>query len=244
MKPESADSPLSITNSSVHPLKELQEKGIQKIRVVTPAQLRDTARKAVSRALLEMLDGLALSTEQHQQILARANQYVSPTVATPVERGEATKVIQEEKVVTNPMIKVPSPIIPSIPTPAAAEQASTSASDGPLGKREKALLIQLSKLIARDWRTELATVRDTQNTHVERLEMRIEELTLALQATDHAIAVGGDLEIDQLEVKSPFDHKKSELLDQLFQANVALRAISEEPLSGDLPSQPREGRSS
>lgn len=244
MKPDSANSPLSIPNSSVHPLQELQDKGIQKLRIVTPAQLRETARKAVSRALLEMLDGLALPSEQHQQILARANQYMSPTIATAADRDETTEVVEEGREVTAPMIKVPSPVNPPLPTPAAAEQASASVSDGPLGKREKALLIQLSKLIARDWRTEMATVRDTQNTQVERLEMRIEELTLALQATDHAIAVGGDLEIDQLEVKSPFDHKKSELLDQLFQANVALREISEGPQPGDLPSLPREGRSS
>ena len=244
MKPESANSPLSIPNSSVHPLQELQDKGIQKLRIVTPAQLRETARRAVSRALLEMLDGLALPSEQHQQILARANQYMSPTIATAADRDEATEVVEEGREVTAPMIQVPSPVNPPMPTPAAAEQASASVSDGPLGKREKALLIQLSKLIARDWRTEMATVRDTQNTQVERLEMRIEELTLALQATDHAIAVNGDIEIDQLEVKSPFDHTKSELLDQLFQANVALREISEGPQPGDLPSLPREGRSS
>ncbi len=241
MKPESADSPLSIPNSSVHPLQELQDKGIQKLRVVTQTQLRETARKAVSRALLEMLDGLALPSAQHQQILARANQYMSPTIATAVDRGESTEMVEEDREVTAPMIKVPTPVMP---TPAAAEQESASVSDGPFGKREKALLIQLSKLIARDWRTEMASVRDTQNSQVERLEMRIEELTLALQATDHAIAVNGDLEIDQLEVKSPFDHKKSELLDQLFQANVALREISESPQPGDLPSLPREGRSS
>ncbi|MDE0957052.1 MAG: hypothetical protein OSB12_00300 [Planctomycetota bacterium] len=242
MKPDSADSPLSIPNSSVLPLQELQDMGIQKLRVVTTAQLRDTARRAVSRALQELLNGLELPAEQHQQILARAKQYMSSTIETAADREEATEVLKEDREVTDPRIKVPSPV--SQPTPAAAQQASASDSDGPLGKREKALLIQLSKLIARDWRTELATVRNTQNTQVERLEMRIEELTLALQATDHAIAVNGDLDIDQLEVKSPFDHKKSELLDQLFQANVALRELSEAPQPGDLPSLPREGRSS
>jgi hypothetical protein len=72
--------------------------------------------------------------------------------------------------------------------------------------------------------------------------MRIEELTLALHATDHALASEDKQCTAELEVKSPFDHKKSELLDQLFQANVALRSLADETAPGDTRSQDREGR--
>ncbi|MDE0959406.1 MAG: hypothetical protein OSB09_01350 [Planctomycetota bacterium] len=240
MKPDSADTPLPLPQTSVHLLKELQEKGIQKLRVVTPSQFRENAKKAVAQALLELLGEVPLPAEQRQQIIERARQYmcpIDPVAAKDVKVAGVTET-------TVPLIRIPPPVVASTPPTETAEPDSSTTSDSPLGQREKALLVQLSRLIARDWRSELATVRDTQNTQVERLEMRIEELTLALQATDHAIAGTGDPEIDQLEVKSPFDYKKSELLDQLFQANVALRSISEGPQPGDSPSQPREGRSS
>ncbi|NCF56281.1 MAG: hypothetical protein GWP41_08490 [Planctomycetia bacterium] len=42
----------------------------------------------------------------------------------------------------------------------------------------------------------------------------------------------------------PFDNKKEELLDQLFQANVALREISASHGAGSLSADSEEGRMS
>ena len=67
--------------------------------------------------------------------------------------------------------------------------------------------------------------------------MRIEELTKALRVTDQVLTRDRSEEGTDGPVLSPFDHKKEELLDQLFQANVALREIS----SGDNGGQPSNG---
>ncbi len=233
MTPEASDSPWSLRASSMHELQYLQKKGIHKMRVVSASQLRDTARKALERALTELLEEIQISAEERELLLDRAQSHLmAPTTSPPPPAADL------------PEVAVPSREI-SAPTEAPQAQQprpSTGASPGALGQREKALLVQLSRLIARDWRSELATVRDSQRTQVERLEMRIEELTLALQATDHALASEGDPAIDELEVKSPFDNKKSELLDQLFQANVALRSLAEDSATGETRSQDREGR--
>ena len=67
--------------------------------------------------------------------------------------------------------------------------------------------------------------------------MRIEELTKALRVTDQVLTRDRTQENAGGSAESPFDHKKEELLDQLFQANVALREIS----SGEIGGQQSEG---
>jgi len=67
--------------------------------------------------------------------------------------------------------------------------------------------------------------------------MRIEELTKALRVTDQVLTRDRSQEGADGSAESPFDHKKEELLDQLFQANVALREIS----SGEIGGQQSEG---
>ena len=232
---EASDSPLPLPASSVHELQDLQKKGISKMRVVSASQLRNSARIALAQALNEMLGEIQICGKERQLILDRAQSHLMPsnpgTDPSPVETPEVAPAAE-------PVSRADEA------KKAQQSQPQASASKGPLGEREKALLVQLSRLIARDWRTELATVRDSQRTQVERLEMRIEELTLALQATDHALASEDKQSTAELEVKSPFNHKKSELLDQLFQANVALRSIAEETAAGETRSQDREGRQS
>ncbi len=223
-----SEGPLSLPESSVQHLERLQEKGIRKMRVVSQSQFQEAARKAVARALLETLKDVEISAEARQRLLKRAHTCLGEDLKGATASVEPlSKQVEAE---STPRIQVPGPKPPQVDVaPTAGAQKSA------LGQREKALLVQLSKLIARDWRSELATVRDSQRNQVERLEMRIEELTLALQATDNAITSSGDPRIDALAVQSPFDTKKSELLDQLFQANVALRALSAD-------SQEEEGR--
>ena len=96
--------------------------------------------------------------------------------------------------------------------------------------------------MAGDWGTELGKVQDSHRTQVERLEMRIEELTKALRVTDQVLTRDRSEESADGAVASPFDHKKEELLDQLFQANVALREISSGATDGQ--QSENEGRQS
>ncbi|MGE4603108.1 MAG: hypothetical protein AAEJ65_09410 [Planctomycetota bacterium] len=72
--------------------------------------------------------------------------------------------------------------------------------------------------------------------------MRIQELTMALQATDQVLETNAKSRQEPAEITIPFDNKKSELLDQLFQANVALRALSQGQSQGISPSRDGEGK--
>ena len=58
--PEQNPEQTSFPGSSIHPVEELQRKGIRKLRVIPESQLKKTAREAVAHALLELLDGLEI----------------------------------------------------------------------------------------------------------------------------------------------------------------------------------------
>ena len=211
-------------DARIHDVDELRNKGIRKIRVVGESQLQEMAREAAAKAVLEMASSLDLSEEARQSLVGRARKLILDGPSGPAPQVIENPVIKPDvRVIENPDPEAPAETPPSI------------------GVQDQEMLQELSRLIARDWRTELATVQDSHRTQVERLEMRIEELTKALRVTDQVLTRDRSEEGTDGPVLSPFDHKKEELLDQLFQANVALREIS----SGDNGGQPSnsEGRS-
>lgn len=238
--PEQNPEQTSFPGSSIHPVEELQRKGIRKLRVIPESQLKKTAREAVAHALLELLDGLEIDEPVRQELRIRANQLLgNPPQVAPCPAPEPASGPRQ---ITSAPLVIPS--FQNVPTDVSIEQGNGNeeAAGNPLGKREKALLLQLSRLISQDWRSELATVRDSHRDQVDRLEVRIQELTQALQATDQVLETSSQQNQANQEVNTPFDHKKSELLDQLFQANVALRALSQGPSKGVSPSRDGEGR--
>ncbi len=193
----------------------------------------------MAHALLEALEGLDVPDVVRQELRVRAAKILGK---------EQIYAPQEQQLAPVSKIHVSSPlVIPSVSNSSAdvsigAPEDDENDSGSPLGKREKALLLQLSRLIEQDWRSELALVRDSQRDQVERLEMRIQELTMALQATDQVLETNAKSRQEPAEITIPFDNKKSELLDQLFQANVALRALSQGQSQGISPSRDGEGK--
>ncbi|HIC24265.1 MAG TPA: hypothetical protein EYO84_12595 [Planctomycetes bacterium] len=261
MKPQQQPDPMAFPGSSIHQMEELQKKGIRKLRIISESQLKQTAREAVAHALLEALDGLDVPDVVRQELRIRAakilgkeqievpqEQHKEQIEAPQEQYKEQIEAPQEQQLAPVAEIHVSSPlVIPSVSNPSAdvsigAPEVDEKAPGSPLGKRENALLLQLSRLIAQDWRSELALVRDSQRAQVERLEMRIQELTMALQATDQVLETNAKSRQEPAEITIPFDNKKSELLDQLFQANVALRALSQGQSQGISPSRDGEGK--
>lgn len=237
MKPEQP----KIPGSSVHPVEELQKKGIRSLRVIPESQLRAAAQAAVAQAILDLLDELSVTEEVRQQLRIRALQVLGNPDQQNSPSLDSTSESQTEAIISSPLV---IPTLKNVSADVPVEQKNREEKDtgSPLGKREKALLLQLSKLIAQDWRSEIASVRDSHRDQVERLEVRIQELTQALQATDQVLESHPQAGNAPAEINNSFDHKKSELLDQLFQANVALRALSKGPSQGVSPAGEGEGR--
>ena len=205
-------------DSRVHDVEDLRNRGIRKIRVVGESQLQEMAREAAAKAVLELAANLDLSDEARKSLVAKARESILDGSPGP-----------SPQVIENPVVKPDVRVVdsPTQPAPPVSQ----------IGIQDQEVLQELSKLIARDWRTELATVQDSHRAQVERLEMRIEELTKALRVTDQVLTRDRTQESTGGSTENPFDHKKEELLDQLFQANVALREIS----SGDIGGQQSEG---
>ncbi|MGB1072238.1 MAG: hypothetical protein ACPG1Z_11275 [Planctomycetota bacterium] len=204
--------------SRVHDVEDLRNRGIRKVRVVGESQLQEMAREAAAKAVLELAANLDLSDEARKSLVAKARESILDGSPGP-----------SPQVIENPVVKPDVRVVdsPTQPSPPVSQ----------IGIQDQEVLQELSKLIARDWRTELATVQDSHRAQVERLEMRIEELTKALRVTDQVLTRDRTQESTGGSIENPFDHKKEELLDQLFQANVALREIS----SGDIGGQQSEG---
>ncbi|MGE4619830.1 MAG: hypothetical protein AAEJ04_08500 [Planctomycetota bacterium] len=248
MNQESDASNKAFPGSSIHPVEDLQKKGIRQLRVIPESQLKKAAREAVARALLEVLESLDVSEEVRQELKVRATKIIhgqssGATISSaPVEAVGSDPANQRTNRTDTPPLVVPSiqDQVSDIPNQVPAPVPNPPGS--PLGQREKALLLQLSRLIAQDWRSELATVRDSHRDQVERLEMRILELTQALHTTDQVLDEKVSNDRAEAGQQNPFDSTKTELLDQLFQANVALRALSERPSKGVSPTQDGEGR--
>ena len=204
--------------SRVHDVEDLRNRGIRKVRVVGESQLQEMAREAAAKAVLELAASLNLSDEARKSLVAKARASILDGSPGP-----------SPQVIENPVVKPDVRVVdPPTERPPAVSQIRI---------QDQEVLQELSKLIARDWRTELATVQDSHRAQVERLEMRIEELTKALRVTDQVLTRDRTQEGPGGSAQSPFDHKKEELLDQLFQANVALREIS----SGEMGGQQSEG---
>ncbi|MGE4603107.1 MAG: hypothetical protein AAEJ65_09405 [Planctomycetota bacterium] len=159
MKPQQQPDPMAFPGSSIHQMEELQKKGIRKLRIISESQLKQTAREAVAHALLEALEDLDVPDVVRQELRIRAAKILGK---------EQIDAPQEQQLAPVAEIHVSSPlVIPSVSNPSAdvsigAPEVDEKAPGSPLGKREKALLLQLSRLIAQDWRSELALVRDSQ----------------------------------------------------------------------------------
>ena len=213
-------------NGRVHHVEELRRKGIQKVRVVGQSQLQELAREAVARAVLELAESLEVSEETKKSLVGRAQETILKE-----SREELPEIIDEPAMKPDVQLKTPS------------TDAESTAVSLPMALQDQEMLKELSRLIARDWRSELNSVQDSHRAQVERLEMRIKELTRALRATHQVLTRGKEEKGTEDLVLMPFDHKKEELLDQLFQANVALREISSGLDSEDGTSMDGEGRS-
>ena len=239
MKPQQDSDPLALSGSSIHPVEELQKKGIRQLRIIAESQLKQAARVAVAQALLATVDGLEIPEQIRQELRIRAARILGQE--QPISTDGQPQLQKPTQHLSPPLVLGPISNH-SADVALGTAEVEENAPGSPLGKREKALLLQLSRLIAQDWRSELATVRDSHRDQVERLEMRIQALTMALQATDHVLETSAKSKQEKTVITTPFDDKKSELLDQLFQANVALRALSEGPSQGISPSRDGEGR--
>ena len=195
--PQGSNDPLEVRE-----LCELQARGIKKVRLVSEGQYRASLRLAVSKASVELLGDLELPQEILDLIRQRALEEISRSSSypgsAPVEESEES----QQSYIPNS----------SAPPPTTIDK--------------------VSQVLSADWRSEIDDVRNTQRQQIERLESRIEDLMQALKATDQLLlglseiptASSQEAQAD-LANSGVLMGKKSELLEQLFQANLVLREL-------------------
>lgn len=201
--------PLLARAGDLRSVGELGTHGIRKVRLVSQSDLEAAIRDAVAREVLDYLAKNEIPTDRRRSIEERALARLS---------GEA--------------------VLP----PASATAAPAAGSSPDLGETqaiagfdframEHRLIDEIGRLVAQNWREGLESTRDSQSDQIHRLERRIESLMRALDQVEKmmdrvpAAARGAPPTGAGLVGPGPLGGIKNDLLEQLFQANLALREL-------------------
>lgn len=211
----------------LRPVRDLEQTGIERVRVVSQSQLADLMSVAVNRALRQELDHIDLSPADLERLRRRTEQEYSRLL------HEGLEIPQAEPPVADPKADLPRE------KPISEELASF----------ESRMVNNLSQLLEKDWRAGLLEVQQNHRQQMGLLEKRISKLVDALESTDRALE-HLQSESDQPEAASagmrsggsrgqgldpagPLFQKKSELLSALFEANKQLRVLESEAHAAD-----------
>ena len=204
--PSRPDPTLLPEGAKVQEVEALRDRGIEKVRLISQTQFATAVRDAVARELLELLDGLELTEEQREGLEERALARLTgdrPPPALAPANSDAT-----------PVAKAP---------------------DFDFAAMEKRLLDEIGRLVAQNWQDEIKTAQDSQTSQIRRLEGRIDSLMRALDQVERMMdrmpetgpapspADGGSSSL--APAGGALGGIKNELLEQLFEANLALREL-------------------
>ncbi len=216
---EARASALMAEAGELRPVADLGSRGIRQVRLLSQSQFETAVRDAVAREVLAYLGDLDLPRERRQILEERALARLS---GDPVER----------------------------PLPAEVAAPATLASADPsfdFVAMERRLVDEIGRLVAQNWRAELETTRDTHSTQITGLERRIDSLMRALDQVERLMdrvpagGIAAPIGSNIPPSTGPLSGIKNELLEQLFQANLALRELEagEELSNGDGPEPER-----
>jgi len=201
---------------------ELGTHGIRKVRLVSQSDLEAAIRDAVSREVLDCLAGIEIPVEMRRELEARALSRLSGEIPSP-----------------------PAPPPRANGRSAADDPGATQAITAfDFRAMEQRLIDEIGRLVSQNWREGLEGGRDGQRDQIQRLERRIESLMRALDQVERmmegvpAAATRGAAGANAIRSEpGPLGGMKKDLLEQLFQANLALRELEagEERKSGATP---------
>ncbi|MEM7166234.1 MAG: hypothetical protein AAF581_12260 [Planctomycetota bacterium] len=225
-------------SGDVRPIDDLQQQGIQRVRVLSQSQLGEVLRVAVNRAVRRQLGDLDLPVP----VLERLRDATELEYARLLVEGLEHPVESATPPPPPPPRRVappPPPAAPTAPAPAApqAEVAPPQPPAQDLEGLEERMAQNISNLLQKDWRSDLQQVQESQHSQLQLLEQRIAKLVGALESTDRLVsqiqesrpadAAPGTPDSDGAgpDPESPLYERKSELLSALFQANMELREL-------------------
>lgn len=235
-------------SGSLQPVDGLRRRGVQQIRVLSQSQLARTIQVAINRTLRKELDGIDIAVPALRTIEERAYREFERLVEAGVESEppvHAPEAGFDPGLLREAMSRGQRPLASE--GMATAEPATLRATEFDLESLERRMSQQISTLLANDLRKELAAVESSQRQQVELLESRIAKLARALESTDEILArfqdlgpsavtpIGAGLAAPAagLDPTSPLFEHKSQLLDALFQANLALRELRGDEVAND-----------
>ena len=234
-----AGSALLGDGGEVRQVGDLEAKGIAQVRLISQSQFKSAVREAVATEVLAIIDGLELSPRDREKVEERAlarlggdpfalpprretASAAAPTLDPPVEEKPAPATLPSLETTAAPEAAAASP--PN-PTPAPAPPAQ----EIDVEAMESRIVEEVGRLVSQNWRDELQTAQSSQRNQIDRLEGRIDSLMKALDQIERLI--------DQQQLQAPaaapssfidsgaLGGIKNELLEQLFEANLALREL-------------------
>lgn len=214
---------LPASGGQVRRVGELEGRGIDKIRLFSRTQIETAVRDAVGREILACLDGIELDPETRDRLRERALARLSGDLTEGPPAASAPR--------------APESVAPATTSSAAAGPAFDFAG------MEKRLVDEIGRLVSQNWKDGLHDATESQRATIGRLEGRIETLMRALEQVekmmeDMPAPTAGSAAASAAGAPGggALGGIKDELLEKLFEANLALRELeAEEELRGSNP---------
>ncbi|MGA1203072.1 MAG: hypothetical protein ACO4BJ_08840 [Planctomycetota bacterium] len=183
----------------LHPVGDLAGRGIANVRLISQSQLDGAIREAVSTEILAVVDELPLSVSDREKLIERA---LARLGGSPLPAPTRTTV-----------------------QAASPEPAATPAID--LDALSSRIIEEVGRLVSTNWRDEIQSAQDSQRSTIDRLESRIEALMGALDQVERLMERPSAAGAGPATPASSgaLGGIKNELLEQLFEANLALREL-------------------
>ncbi|MGE3165312.1 MAG: hypothetical protein AB7O52_10445 [Planctomycetota bacterium] len=211
------------------PVADLQQTGIDRVRVVSRSQLAELTRVAVNRAIRALVSELDLPADAMASIHQRAEVEYGLLVAEGLEvpQRDWRETLATEGTLLDTLANEGS--APAVP------EAGTD-----VNALEARVVRNLTEIIEKDWQASLREVQQGHQRQIDLLEARIAKLVNALESTDRMLQqlhqqppsfahAPGNRRAGAgrhgLDPENPLFEKKSQLLAALFAANKELRQI-------------------
>lgn len=238
--------------AQLHEVSTLQSRGVRKVRVLSESRMQDVARIAVYRAVQAFLAEYDLDPETQAELEARSETEFRSLVTlgfdpTSLDLGSVSlpasaASVAIDEVLARELNRLAELARDDAPEGDAVEAGSGHAAGVPTSDSngvEDRMARDITRLIERDWKNELAQVENSHRQQLEILEARIAKLVSALESTDRVLAhlqeqrpaAAGSADTGRTAPRArsgPLVEKKSQLLDALFQANVHLQELSDQ----------------
>ena len=206
----------------LRPVGDLENRGISQVRLISQSQFDSAVREALAREILAIASDLTLANPDRELLIERAHARLAGKPIEPTASVSPPRPLAERSAARAPELE-PIPLDDPEPSP------HPESAEFDVEALENRIVEEVGRLVSQNWREELRTAQDSQRNVIYRLEGRIDSLMKALdqieRLMDHQHTRPAEGMPTSFIDSGALGGIKNELMEQLFEANLALREL-------------------